>query len=75
METFSDDKLFFDVDWYREQIIKQSKGENHMSDPTDEKEDKGSGDTESEIAGKDFSPCHCCEGTECRLPTNKWTDE
>jgi hypothetical protein len=77
--NISDDKLFFDIEWYREQTLNISilEGGNLMNDPTDKREDKGSGDikSESEIADKESNPCHCCEEIECRLPANEWTDD
>jgi hypothetical protein len=76
--NISDDKLFFDPTWYREQTLNSpTEGENKMSD---HKEKKGSGDiiiSESDIAeDKGVAPCSCCcDETECRLPANEWTDD
>jgi hypothetical protein len=76
MENFSDDQLYFDIGWYREQILNASRiGVNNMEDKGSK---KGSGDIISDPDGgedKAVAPCCCCEETECRLPANEWTDD
>ena len=76
MENFSDEQLFLDVEWYREQILNSPKGGNSTMEEKGSK--KGSGDIQSESdAGEDkgIGPCHCCGDEECRLPANEWTDD
>lgn len=76
MYNISDDKLYFDVEWYREQTLNSPKGGNSNMEEKGSK--KGSGDIQSESDGgedKAVAPCCCCEDTECRLPANEWTDD
>ena len=75
--NISDEQLYFDTDWYIEQILNSpTKEKINMTKEGDHKADIGKDDNPAAtIEDTEVSPCQCCEETDCRLPTNEWTDD
>lgn len=44
-------------------------------DKHEEKKDSGDISESDNNEEENINPCRCCEGTECRLSSNEWTDD